>query len=68
MLQVQGTETVVCLRATKTHTTGGQAGYRYRLMRSERSADKVRQKTLLNLGTDYQVPKENWKQVADFSK
>ncbi len=56
------------IRTTKTHTTGDKPGYSYRLVHSERSGDKVQQKTLLNLGTDYRVPKENWKQVADLAE
>ena len=56
------------IRTTKTHTTGDKPGYSYRLVHSERSGDKVQQKTLLNLGTDYRVPKETWKQVADLAE
>ena len=40
------------IRSTKTHTSGDKPGYSYRLVHSERSGDKVQQKTLLNLGTD----------------
>ena len=69
MLLLQATQpAVMYIRTTKTHTTGDKPGYSYRLVHSERSGDKVQQKTLLNLGTDYRVPKENWKQVADLAE
>ncbi len=68
MLLLQATQpAVMYIRTTKTHD---KPGYSYRLVHSERSLmrDKVQQKTLLNLGTDYRVPKENWKQVADLAE
>ena len=34
--------------------------YAYRLVESERSADKVRQRTLLNLGSNFQVERQHW--------
>ncbi len=33
-------------------------------MLSQRIGDKVRQRTLLNLGTDHPVARKNWKEVA----
>ncbi len=36
------------IRATKTHIAGGQPGYSFRLVRSERRGDRVRQRTLLS--------------------
>ena len=52
------------IRATKTHTKGGEPAHSYRLSRSVRIGDKVRQETLLNLGVDYSVPKEQWREVV----
>jgi hypothetical protein len=34
--------------------------YTYRLVESQRIKNKVRQRTLLNLGTDFYLPKEKW--------
>ena len=48
------------IRATRTHLVGGQPGYSYRLVRSVRQDGKVRQKTLLNLGTDFSLPRALW--------
>ncbi len=56
------------IRATKTHTADGRPAYGHRLVRSEREGDKVRQKTLLNLGTDYDVPREHWREVAELAE
>lgn len=53
------------IRTTKTHTRQGKTRYSHRLVRTERSGGKVTQKTLLNLGVNYPIPKEQWKQVAD---
>ncbi len=50
--------------ATKTHTTDGRPVRSHRIVLSQRIGDKVRQRTLLNLGTDYPVPKEKWREVA----
>ena len=52
------------IRATKTHTNGGEPAHSYRLARSVRIGDKVRQETLLNLGVDYPLPKRQWKDVV----
>ena len=52
------------IRATKTHTRDGKTAKSYRLSRSVRIGDKVRQETLLNLGVDYPVPKQQWRDVA----
>ena len=52
------------LRATKTHSVGGQPGYSCRLVQSVRCGAAVQQKTLLNLGTDYAVPRALWADVA----
>ena len=52
------------IRATKTHTKGGKTAKSFRLSRSVRIGDQVRQETLLNLGVDYPVPKERWRDVV----
>ncbi len=52
------------IRATKTHSVGGQPGYSCRLVQSVRCGAAVQQKTLLNLGTDYAVPRALWADVA----
>ena len=54
----------VYIRATKTHTKDGEPAHSYRLSRSVRIGDKVRQETLLNLGVNYPVPKKQWKDVV----
>ncbi len=56
------------IRATKTHTTEGRPVRSHRLVLSQRIGDKVRQRTLLNLGTDYPVPKEKWREVAGLAE
>ena len=56
------------IRATKTHTTDGKPVRSHRLVLSQRIGDKVRQRTLLNLGTDYPVPKEKWREVAGLAE
>ena len=56
------------IRATKTHTANGKPVYSYRLVISQRIGDKVRQRTLLNLGTTYPVLREKWKQVTDLAE
>ena len=38
--------------------------YTYRLVRSKRIGGKVRQHTLLNLGTGFSLPREQWSQLA----
>ena len=39
---------------------GGKVYYSYRLVRSERSGERVRQRTLLNLGSEFAVATEHW--------
>jgi transposase len=43
----------------KSRKDGGQY-YTYRLVESERTAKGVRQRTLLNLGVDFSLPRELW--------
>lgn len=53
------------IRQTKTSTAkSGQPYYTYRLVTSERIGEKVRQKTLLNLGKNFSLPKESWPQLC----
>ena len=49
------------IRRAKTRTTeNGDTYYAYRLVQSERSAEKVRQRTLLNLGSNFPVQRQHW--------
>ena len=49
------------IRRARTRTTqNGEAYYAYRLVESQRSADKVRQRTLLNLGSNFPVERQHW--------
>jgi len=47
----------------KSRKDGGQY-YTYRLVRSERIGKKVRQHTLLNLGTSFSLPREQWPELV----
>ena len=48
------------IRHTQTRGTDGQTYYTHRLVHSERIGSKVRQRTLLNLGGHFEVPREQW--------
>ena len=49
------------IRRTRTRTgERGEVYYSHRLVRSERSGEKVRQRTLLNLGSDFPVERRHW--------
>ena len=49
------------IRRAKTRTTeNGENYYAYRLVESERNQDKVRQRTLLNLGSNFPVERKHW--------
>lgn len=53
------------IRQTKTSTSSsGKAYFTYRLVTSERVGKKVRQKTLLNLGRHFNLPREQWPQLC----
>ena len=57
------------IKAAKTHTDkDGQPVRSHWLVLSQRIGDKVRHRTLLNLGTDYPVPKEKWKNVTELAE
>ena len=49
------------IRRTQTRSADrGKSYFSYRLVRSERSGQRVRQRTLLNLGSDFAVAPEHW--------
>lgn len=50
------------IRQTKTRNanTGGEPYYTYRLVASKRTGNQVRQQTVLNLGSHFTLPKEDW--------
>ena len=53
------------VRRTKTRSTAqGESYYSHRLVRSERIGTKVRQRTLLNLGSHFEVAQEHWPQLC----
>ena len=57
------------IKATRTHTDkDGQPVRSHRLVLAQRVGDKVRHRTLLNLGTDYPVPRGKWKAVTDLAE
>lgn len=50
------------IRQTKTRNdkTGGEPYYTYRLVASKRTGNQVRQQTILNLGSHFTLPREDW--------
>lgn len=53
------------IRQTKTrNSTTGEAYCTFRLVASERIGAKVRQRTLLNLGRNFSLPKEQWPRLC----
>ena len=53
------------IRQTKTSASAsGDPYYTYRLVSSERIGNKVRQRTLLNLGGAFSVPREMWPKLC----
>lgn len=53
------------IRQTKTsNTASGEAYYTFRLVASERIGGRVRQQTLLNLGRNFPLPREQWPQLC----
>ncbi|MCF8070528.1 MAG: hypothetical protein K9L30_18260, partial [Desulfobacterales bacterium] len=42
----------------------GRQYYTYRLVESERTKKGVRQRTILNLGTGFSLPREKWPEVT----
>ena len=50
------------IRRARTRTNEqGEAYYSYRLVRSEREGERVRQRTLLNLGSEFPIAREHWR-------
>ena len=53
------------IRKTKIgNAKSGEAYYTFRLVESQRIGDKVRQKTLLNLGKNFSLPRQQWSQLC----
>lgn len=53
------------IRQTKTSSTvAGDAYYTFRLVASERTDGKVRQLTVLNLGRNFSLPREQWPELS----
>lgn len=53
------------IRRTKTRSTSqGESYYSHRLVRSERIGDKVRQRTLLNLGRHFEIAQPYWPELC----
>ena len=52
-------------RRTKvTNGLDGKSYYTYRLVENQREGKKFRQKTVFNLGANWDVPQSDWKAVA----
>ena len=47
-------------RARSRTTESGQSYFSYRLVRSERRGERVRQRTLLNLGSEFPIERRHW--------
>ena len=43
----------------------GKSYYTYRLVENQRVGTKIRQKTVLNLGANWDAPQSDWKAVAN---
>ena len=53
------------IRRTKTRSTeNGESYYSYRLVDTHRVAGRVRQRTLLNLGSVFDCPREQWPELT----
>ncbi len=52
------------VRRTQTRRTDGQTYYTHRLVNSQRIGAKVRQRTLLNLGGHFAIPREHWPRLC----
>jgi len=52
-------------KTTHTHNKNGQAYTTYKLIESVRTERGPRQRTVLNLGSDFNIPQEQWKELAD---
>lgn len=56
------------IRATRTHSSDGKPAFSFRLVHSQRVGSSVQQKTLLNLGTRYDVPQPLWPAVTSLAQ
>jgi len=52
-------------KTTHTDNKNGQKYDTYKLVESIRTARGPRQRTILNIGKDFSLPKEKWKELAD---
>jgi transposase len=52
-------------RTAHTNNKNGQKYYTYKLVESVRTRRGPRQRPVLNLGTDFSLPQERWKELAD---
>ncbi len=49
---------------TRTRSRDGKEYFTFRLVRSQRVADKVRQRTLLNLGSQFPIQRDHWRTLC----
>jgi len=60
-----GYHSAMYIRQTKTsNSLSGEAYFTFRLVASKRIKGKVRQQTLLNLGRNFSLPREEWPQLC----
>ena len=52
-------------KTTHTNNKNGQKYFTYKLVESVRTQRGPRQRTILNIGKDLSLPKEQWKELAD---
>ena len=52
------------IRRTRTRSRDGQHYATFRLVQSQRQGSKVRQRTLLNLGAQFPIPKAHWRSLC----
>ena len=52
-------------KTTHTNNKNAQSYFTYKLVESVRTERGPRQRTVLNLGSDFNTPQEQWKQLAD---
>ena len=65
MPSIRGYRAPMFIRRVKTRTTeNGSNYYSYRLVDSYRIADRVRQRSLLNLGSSFAFPRDQWSELV----
>ena len=52
------------MRRTRTRSRVGKSYFTFRLVRSQRVGDKVRQRTLLNLGSHFPIQQDHWRTLC----